>query len=203
MIPSPIPEVLQGMSQVEEMLIARVMPFMNIYCKPRGRQRAYKGHVITFPFDVQTVANLLPNLPDDLPLLKFVPHNDNENSQSKDFRVRKAKILNALEWLIENNPVYSDVTISYERIEILPEDENISINKCIEIEKSHPRDEVPVDLGPIQYEDNEDKEFSSFIPTSSNSKLQTDLIAEHFVEPFPIEAWYSIPCNNGISNFIS
>ena len=36
MIPSPVPPELQGLTQVEEMLIARAFPIMNIYCKSRG-----------------------------------------------------------------------------------------------------------------------------------------------------------------------
>lgn len=54
MIPSSVPPELDGLSQAEEMLIARALPFMNIYCKPRGGQRAYKGHVITFSSNVNT-----------------------------------------------------------------------------------------------------------------------------------------------------
>ena len=33
MIPSPIPPEHQGLTQVEEMLITRAVPIMNIYCK--------------------------------------------------------------------------------------------------------------------------------------------------------------------------
>ena len=53
------------------MLIARALPFMDIYCKTKGGQQGYKGHVITFPTDVQHVANLLPNLLQDLPLVRI------------------------------------------------------------------------------------------------------------------------------------
>ena len=53
MIPSPVPPQLQGLTQVEEMLIARAFPVMNVYCKPRGGQRAYRGHVITFPCKIK------------------------------------------------------------------------------------------------------------------------------------------------------
>ena len=46
MIPSAVPEPLVGLTQIEEMLIARAFPVMQVYTKPRGGQRAYKGHVI-------------------------------------------------------------------------------------------------------------------------------------------------------------
>ena len=38
MIPSPVPKELQGLTQFEEMLIARVFPVMHVYTKPRGGQ---------------------------------------------------------------------------------------------------------------------------------------------------------------------
>ena len=40
MIPSPIPPQLQGLTQIEEMLIACALPIMRVYIKPGG-QRGY------------------------------------------------------------------------------------------------------------------------------------------------------------------
>ena len=34
MIPSPIPPQLQGLTQIEEMLIARALPIIRVYIKP-------------------------------------------------------------------------------------------------------------------------------------------------------------------------
>ena len=45
MIPSPVPKELYGLTQIEEILIARVFPVISVYTKPGG-QRAYKGHCI-------------------------------------------------------------------------------------------------------------------------------------------------------------
>lgn len=46
MIPSPVPKELQGLTQFEEMLIARAFPVIHVYTKPRGGQRAYKGMLL-------------------------------------------------------------------------------------------------------------------------------------------------------------
>lgn len=62
-IPSPVPRELKGLTQFEEMLIARAFPVMHVYTKPRGGQMAYKGHVITLPQDVQQLADILPRCP--------------------------------------------------------------------------------------------------------------------------------------------
>jgi len=63
MTPSPVPLQLQGLTQFEEMLIAREFPIMHVYTKPGSGQRAYKGHVITLPQDVQQLADILPRCP--------------------------------------------------------------------------------------------------------------------------------------------
>ena len=44
MIPSAVPLKLQNLTQFEEMLIARAFPIIHVYTKPKGGQRAYKGH---------------------------------------------------------------------------------------------------------------------------------------------------------------
>ena len=43
MIPSAVPTELQGLIQVEEMLIARAFPIMQVYTKPKGGKRPIKG----------------------------------------------------------------------------------------------------------------------------------------------------------------
>ena len=71
MIPSKVPLELQGFTQVEEMLIARAFPVFQVYTKPNGGQKAYTGHVLTLPNDVQSIANILPRYPSDIPVTVF------------------------------------------------------------------------------------------------------------------------------------
>ena len=89
MIPSLVPKELQGLTQFEAMLIARAFPVMHVYTKPRGGQRAYRGHVITLPQDVHQLADILPRCPKDLPVIIFTI-NGKDNSSS-DFVVRHKK----------------------------------------------------------------------------------------------------------------
>ena len=56
MVPSPVPQPLQNFTQFEEMLIARAFPVIHVYTKPKGGQRAYKGHV-------QQLGDILPRSP--------------------------------------------------------------------------------------------------------------------------------------------
>ena len=38
MIPSPVPRELEGLTQIEKMLIARELPIMRVYVKPGGER---------------------------------------------------------------------------------------------------------------------------------------------------------------------
>ena len=62
MIPSSVPDKLQNLTQVEEMLIACALP---VYIKPGG-QRGYSGHCINLPRNVKELAKALPRYPKDL-----------------------------------------------------------------------------------------------------------------------------------------
>ena len=68
MDPGSVPAELQGLSEVEELLIARAFPMMSIYRK-HGGQRGYKGHVLNLPEDIQGYLNSLPANVSDLPIL--------------------------------------------------------------------------------------------------------------------------------------
>ena len=62
MILSAVSPEMQNMTQFEETLIARAFPVINVYTKSKGGQRAYKGHVITLPQDVQTASRCLTKM---------------------------------------------------------------------------------------------------------------------------------------------
>ena len=88
---------MQGLTQVEEMLIARAFPVIQVYTKPNEEQKAYKGHVLTLPHDVQNIADVLPRYPSDIPVIVF--KFDGKDNRSKELRVRRQKVINALRWL--------------------------------------------------------------------------------------------------------
>ena len=114
-----MPLYLQGMTQVEEMLIARACPIMSMYRK-HGGQRGYKGHVVNLPQDIQGFLNHLPCNIRDLPILIVCRHGA-ENTHS-DFRVCREQVLLALQWLQANNPCYKDITVDHDALQLLPVD---------------------------------------------------------------------------------
>ena len=117
MIPSKVPGELQGLTQTEEMLIARALPVVNIYIKPGG-QRGYSGHCINLPQNVFELAKSLPRSAKDLKLI-VVKINGNSGSSKSSF-VRRSVVLSALLWLIENNPLYKDVNLDNDAVLALP-----------------------------------------------------------------------------------
>ncbi len=111
---------LQGLTQVEEMLISAVLPIMSIYLLPHG-QFGYSGHVINLPEDVVSFASSLPRLPSDLDVI--VVRKESANQSHRDFRVRRCVVHHALQWLISNNIYYriNQVHIDQEALVHLPQ----------------------------------------------------------------------------------
>ena len=86
MDPGIIPEQLRGLTQVEEMLISRVCPIMQVYRK-HGGQMGYKGHVLNLPQDIQSFLNRLPARVGDLPVMIARRHGADDTH--RDFTVRR------------------------------------------------------------------------------------------------------------------
>ena len=99
---------LQGLTQVEEMLISAVMPIMSVYRLPQG-QYGYSGHVVNLPQDVASFAQSLPRLPSQLDVI--VVRKEGANQSHRDFRVRRAVVLRALQWLVTHNQYYHSVGV--------------------------------------------------------------------------------------------
>ena len=117
MDPGLVPQQLQGLPQVEEMLIARLCPIMSMYPK-HGGQRRYREHMLNLPQDIQSFLNRLPSCVFHLPILVVTRHGVH-NSHS-DFTVSRHQVLEAV--VVENkNLHFKDVEIDREAIENLPE----------------------------------------------------------------------------------
>ncbi|OWA50644.1 hypothetical protein BV898_15154 [Hypsibius exemplaris] len=118
--PGIVPEPLQGLTQIEEMLIAQVSLIIQLHIL-KGGQLSYSGNVISFP---QDVSKFLTDLPPALANVNIilVRRSSFDGSSSREFRVRREKVLVALRWLQQNNKHYQSVTINYEHLNALPVD---------------------------------------------------------------------------------
>ena len=103
MDPGSVPAELQGLSQTEEMIIARCCPIMCIL------QLGYGGHVVNVAQDITIFAATLPGLAADVPII-VIRREGQEPGQHKDLHVRRGRVQRALVWLIANNPYYRDMT---------------------------------------------------------------------------------------------
>ena len=97
---------------LEERLISLRIPFMQIYELPRGRQYSVKGNVVNVPMDISHVVETLPRYidrADTIPvkLKRKIAYTSSVYTQN----VRPREVLNALLYLKNNTPLYSDVNV--------------------------------------------------------------------------------------------
>lgn len=162
MDPGPVPEQLQGLTFIEEQLVSRCHPMVHV-CSVKGLQYRYSGNVITFPQDVQQLADELPHKLSSLGSVLVVRSAHNADNYH-DFRVRKSKVLNALHWLIQNHKFYKNaVKMSMSNIMNLPEDQNVyyDIPFIEAVGNSSNEDNVEPNEGNVQSNESETCEASS------------------------------------------
>ena len=104
-----VPPQMEGMTHVEQILIAKVAPIMFVY-RLKGRQYAHGGHDVNTPQDVTGFATSLPRLAADIPVL-VVRRQGVEAEPHKDFVARRHKVYHALLRLKENNQYYRNISI--------------------------------------------------------------------------------------------
>ena len=161
MIPSKVPCELQGLTQLEEMLIARALPIMTVFIKPGG-QRGYSGHCINLPQHVEELALSLQRYPKELSVI--VVKMKGKANNFKDVSVRRQKVADALLWLINNNPHYKDVKLNKDSLNCLP---NHGVpHDLTSVQREDPDTELDFGHGnateDIVY--NEQTEINSFLP---------------------------------------
>ena len=100
MDPGCLPTALQGLTDIEEMVIAKACPIVCVYRK-HGGQRGYKGHVLNLPQDTQGFLPRLPRKVAQLPYLLIRKHG--ADNTYRDCTVRRQKVLEAITWLKDNN----------------------------------------------------------------------------------------------------
>ena len=141
MDPLPLPVELSGMSDAEQMLIARLAPTVHVHMLRHG-SIASKGHCIAFPQAVQEPATILPRLSAEVDIIRV--RRQGKDDTHKDFRVRRHQVEEVLRWLKDKNPAYSDIVIDSARIRNLPEDGELPNLRTVEFsETEHMDDQGP------------------------------------------------------------
>ena len=117
MDPRKVPKQLEDLSIVEQQLICRLSPAINVHMLKHGGVGA-NGHCVTFPQAIDEPAQIFPRLPHEIKIIRI--RKQGKNDTQKDFIVRRERVQEALQWLQKNNPAYSDIKISSTRLQQLP-----------------------------------------------------------------------------------
>ena len=86
---------------------------------------AAHGHCVAFAQEIDQPGQIFPRLPPEIKIIKVRKHGRNDTS--KDFVVRRAKVVKALHFLKSNTPGYEEIIISEKRINMLPDEGEINI----------------------------------------------------------------------------
>ncbi len=191
MIPSSVPNELQNLTQIEEMLIACALPIMRVYIKPGG-QRGYSGHCINLPQNVKELATSLPRYPKALAVI-IVKVKGRDNT-FKDVTVRKQKVYNALVCLISNNPHYSQLIINEDALHSLPENgippDLMTVETDDDIvsdDNSLPNAGPPTDNPTEDIVYNDSTEMSSFLPVGEQQQQEMEAVRNQLSENEPMQ----------------
>jgi len=118
-----VPEELQGLTWLEELLVARAHLVGRVICLEERKTTSYfalKGHTIVLPQDTTRLLDLLPISPSSLTeVVKVVWTGKSMPEKQKlqtHFTVRKWQVYDALQWLCRNHEDYRQVTIDEERL---------------------------------------------------------------------------------------
>ena len=142
MDPQSVPPELSDLSIIEQQLICRISPCINIHMLKHGGI-ASAGHCVTFPQEVNEPAKISPRLSSEINIVRV--RKLGKNDTSKDYSVRRQKIQEALLFLKNNNSAYTDIIISQDRLNSLPVDGELTSVQTVEFNPDTVHDS---DLGP-------------------------------------------------------
>ena len=160
------PSALEGLTLTEECLIAKCHPLgVVLKLRPGGHfspvnYRALRGHFIVIPQDPGPLLDILPSPQLTLHSLIKVFWLGAQPPKDSDLRpfllVRKAKVLAALQYLVQYNYLYRDLTVNRPMIDdwtddFIPPELRDSII-CLDEPDNHEREGYTVDLQTGNYE---------------------------------------------------
>ena len=129
-----IPSALSGLEKLEQILIAQRIVFEKIVVMPKGQQRKIKGAICNVPVECEQTCEILPRPSSSSGIILLKLKRKLEFSGHVYFQaVRPQLLLNALQWLKNNNLLYKNVTINQGNIDtsmsLLQPRENNSVSE--------------------------------------------------------------------------
>ena len=107
----PVPRELQRLSTLERALVAQRIPFMSIFIMRKyGSHYKIRGGCTNVPTRLEPIVKVLPRLSSEV---RYHPMKLKRKLSFKSNYmynwIHKQRVVEALEWLIKNNPLYKDV----------------------------------------------------------------------------------------------
>jgi hypothetical protein len=126
------PDCLKTFTCMELRLISQIIPFMK-FVRLKGGQFGEVGQAISFPVNIPKVHSILPRTMKDSELFYLTPQNSAGESalDQVNHRVRYSRVLVALAWLKDHNPLYKDVVIDSGSHNAESESDNSAINESV------------------------------------------------------------------------
>jgi len=114
-----IPPELADLRPLEQRLISQRIAFMKLVGLPRGGQKAIHGSAVNVPCKLDAVISLLPRLPHtaEVIALKLKRKLCYKGHYMHEY-IRPEKVMEALMWLKNNNPLYENVAICHDWINL-------------------------------------------------------------------------------------
>ena len=108
-----IPDELKDLNNLELHIICKRILFMKLVKLPRGKQKGIKGAAVNVPADLGPACKLLPRLPPDAHIISLKLKRKLEYRQAYlHDTIRPEKVITALHYLKNNNPLYTDIEIN-------------------------------------------------------------------------------------------
>ena len=126
-----LPPELSLLEKLEQILIAQRIVFEKIIVMPKGQQRKIKGAICNVPVECDQTCKILPRPPERSGIIMLKLKRKLEFRGHVYFQaVRPEVLLNALNWLKINNPLYNNIGVDIDNIDrnltTLQEDHSVS-----------------------------------------------------------------------------
>lgn len=158
--PGSIPEVIAKLSQAEQRLISRIIPFVKIIkLSDVFGQYSFRGQAVLFAQDIfevtENLPKMLPRTTNNTGIVVVTERLENINV-TRQFSISREKVYDALYWLVANKPLYKDVTI----------DQNVIINEedIIRVE------EAPVEIA-VETNEESTNDASAYMKINDFSRI--------------------------------
>ena len=124
-----IPDCLGCLSDCEKMLIQKLSTHVPAHHLKYG-VIGVKGHVCAFPQEISEICSVLPRLPSDCSVVRYVKEVHSRvigGTTTRLFKVRRNKVLDALCWLKKYHVGYKDITINESNMDWMQDKEEADI----------------------------------------------------------------------------